>query len=113
MINRIPPRQPNSTVHRGRDAGVSLRLVLLSVCGLVLAGGFIYAAKQHFAAVEYSYRTEELRQEYARLVEQQRRLLLTREQAVAPSRLERRAHALGMRPVSAAQIEVVKPKDRP
>jgi hypothetical protein len=40
-----------------------LRFGLLLVCGLGLAGGFVYAGRQHFAALSYGYETESLRRE--------------------------------------------------
>ena len=45
------------------------RLVLLLFTGLVLAGGFLFAAKQHFAAVQYSYETANINEQISRLYE--------------------------------------------
>ena len=42
---------------------------MLLFCGLVLAGGFVFAAKQHFAAVQYGYEHETWRNERKRLLE--------------------------------------------
>jgi cell division protein FtsL len=75
------------------------------LCGLVLTCGFVYAAQQHFLAIQYGYMSEDLRKERVRLLAEQRRLLLEREQAASPARLEQAARELGMRPVSSAQIE--------
>ncbi|HEX8772304.1 MAG TPA: cell division protein FtsL [Pyrinomonadaceae bacterium] len=105
-MRRLPLNQPNHTVHRERDRAALLRLGLLLLCGLTLTCGFVYAAGQHFSAVHYGYRTEELRRERARLLEEQRRLVLAREQATAPERLERAAQQLGMRQAEPGQIGV-------
>lgn len=105
-MRRLPLNQPNHTVHRERDRAALLRLGLLLLCGFTLTCGFVYAAGQHFSAVHYGYRTEELRQERARLLEEQRRLVLAREQATTPERLERAAQQLGMRQPEPGQIGV-------
>ena len=105
-MRRLPLNQPNHTVHRERDRAALLRLGLLLLCGFTLTCGFVYAAGQHFSAVRYGYQTEELRRERAQLLEEQRRLVLAREQATAPERLERAAQQLGMRQAQPGQIGV-------
>lgn len=104
-MRRLPAHQLNYTIHRERDWHALRRLALLLVCGLVLAGGFVFAAGQHFAAVRYGYQTEALRREQEQLLDEQRRLLLAREQLVAPARLESAARDIGLQPVQAAQID--------
>ena len=54
-MKRFPEHQLNAKIRRTRDVTRSSRLGLLLFCGLVLAGGFVFAAKQHFAAVQYGY----------------------------------------------------------
>jgi hypothetical protein len=103
-MRRLPLNQPNSIIHREQDNRALTRLIVLLACGLVLSGGFVLAARQHFAAVHYGYRSEELRRERARLLEQRAALLLAREQAVTPSHLETAARQIGMQPASASQI---------
>ena len=60
-MRRIPSKQRNSKIHRDRDLRALSRLALLLVCGLVLASGFLFAARQHFAAVQFGYQSEGLR----------------------------------------------------
>ncbi|HEX8709803.1 MAG TPA: hypothetical protein VF723_16295 [Pyrinomonadaceae bacterium] len=103
-MKRVPLNQLNYAVHRERDTRALSRLALLLLCGLVLACGFVFAAGQHFAAVQYGYQTEALRREQAELLEEQRRLLLAREQATTPERLESAAREIGLQPVQPAQI---------
>lgn len=79
---------------------------MLLFCGLVLASGFVFAAGQHFAAVRYGYRSETLRRERAQLLEDQRRLLLAREEAASPTYLETAAREIGMQPLQPAQVGV-------
>src|SRR6185369_1360531 len=94
MIRRLSSKQRNARITResGRDA--FLRFGLLLVCGLGLAGGFVYAGRQHFAALNYGYQTENLRRERDQLVEEQRRFLL-----------ERAAKQLGMQALQPVQID--------
>jgi cell division protein FtsL len=107
-MRRLPLNQPNHTVHRERDRVALSRLGMLLLCGFMLTCGFVYAAGQHFAAVRHGYRTEELRRERERLLEEQRRLMLAREQATAPERLERAAQQLGMQQAQPGQIGVAR-----
>jgi cell division protein FtsL len=103
-MRRLPAHQLNYTIHRERDWPSLRRLALLLLCGLILAGGFVFAAGQHFAAVSYGYKTEALRREQEQLLEEQHRLLLERERLVTPARLESAARGIGLQPVQAAQI---------
>jgi cell division protein FtsL len=105
MIRRLPSKQRNArvTCESGRD--VFLRFGLLLFCGLGLAGGFVYAGRQHFAALNYGYETENLRRERDQLVEEQRHFLLEREAAASPVRLERAAKQLGMQALQPTQID--------
>jgi cell division protein FtsL len=104
MIRRVPSKQRNSLIHRERDRSLIKKLVGLLVCGLVLSSGFVYAARQHFAALQLGYDSENLRRERQQLLEEQHRLLLDREEAASPVKLERAARQLGMQPVSPSQV---------
>ena len=108
MVRRIPSRQRNARVARERDPGALVRLGLLLFCGLTLAGGFVYAGGQHFAALKLGYETENLRKVRNELAEDQRRFLLEREAAASPARLERAARQLGMQPMQAEQLDPLK-----
>jgi cell division protein FtsL len=85
-----------------------LRLGLLLLCGLSLAGGFVYAGVQHFAALKLGYETQNLRKVRDTLAAEQRRFLVERETVASPARLERAARQLGMQPMQAAQIDPLK-----
>src|SRR5260370_149635 len=87
MVRRIPSRQRNARVARERDRGALLRLGLLLFCGLTLAGGFVYAGDQHFAALKLGYETENLRKVRNELAEDQPRFLLERGAAANPARV--------------------------
>ena len=103
-MKRFPESQPNAKVRRARDVPALSRLALLLFSGLILAGGFVFAAKQHFAAVQVGYRSEDLRTERKRLVEENQRLALEKERALAPNKLEPAARRLGLKPATPGQI---------
>lgn len=108
MIRRLPSRQRNTLVKRERDPRALTRLALLLLCGLFLAGGFIYAGGRHFAALRLGYETERLRNALNAAREDQRRLTLEREAAASPARLELAARKLGMQPMQPGQIDPLK-----
>lgn len=103
-MKRVPLQQRNSQIHRDRDVRALSRLALLLICGLVLASGFVFAAQQHFAAVDYGYKSESLRRERERLLEEKQHLMLKKEQAFAPARLAIQARELGLKPLLASQV---------
>jgi cell division protein FtsL len=103
-MNRFPEHQRNARVRRSRDVTALSRLALLLFCGLVLTGGFVFAAEQHFAAVQSGYKTESLRSERKKLIEENQRLALEKETVSAPSKLEPAARHLGLQPAKAGQI---------
>ena len=111
-MRRVPSKQRNSRIHRDRDVRALSRLALLLVCGLVLASGFVFAAEQHFAALDYGYKSEGLRRERERLLQEKQQLMLTKEQAFAPARLAIQARELGLKPLVASQVGTPKAGSR-
>ena len=111
-MRRVPSKQCNSKIHRHRDVRALSRLAVLLCCGLVLASGFVFAAQQHFAAVEYGYKSEGLRRERERLLEEKQQLMLKKEQAFAPARLASKARELGLKPIQASQLGTQKAGSR-
>ena len=112
-MRRIPSRHRNAPVARERDRGALKRFSFLLACGLVLAGGFVYAGGQHFAALRLGYQTEKLRNALTDAREEQRRLMVEKEIAASPARLERAARQLGMQPMQPAQIDPLKQRIAP
>ena len=108
MVRRLPSKHKNTAVAHERDSGGLAKLAALLVCGLLLAGGFVYAGGRHFAALRMGYETERLRSQLETAREEQRRLVLEREAAASPARLERAARQLGMQPMLPSQIDPVK-----
>ena len=105
MVRRLPSKHRNAPVGREKDKDAFFRLGLLLVIGLALASGFVYAGRQHFAALKFGYETEKLRPQRDQLAEAQRRLTLQREEAASPVRLEQLAKQLGMQTLQPAQID--------
>lgn len=101
----MPRQQPGPYLRRERDRRVFRRQLLLLAGCLLLAAGFIIAARQQIVAVQYGYRTEALRREREKLMEEQRHLRLALEENSSPAQLERAARELGMQPTRATQIE--------
>jgi hypothetical protein len=103
-MRRLPQQHANPHVRREPDRRTFTRqAALLAACAL-LAAGFIFAARQKIAAVQYGYRSEELRRERERLLEEQQRLLVEIGERSAPERLDRAARELGLQPARAAQV---------
>ena len=111
-MTRLPSKQRNSRIHRDRDLRALSRLALLLFSGLVLASGFVFAAQQHFAAIDYGYKSEGLRRERERLLGEKQQLMLKREQAFAPARLALEARELGLKPLLASQVGTQKASSR-
>jgi cell division protein FtsL len=103
-MRRFPQQNFNHGVHRERDARALKRQLVLLVCGLAMAGGFVVAAGQHFAAVRYGYDGEKLRAERVRLMQEQQQLILQINAATAPASLDRAAREIGMQPARPTQI---------
>ena len=74
-MRRFPQQNFNHGVRREHDTRALKRQLIMLVCGLAMAGGFVAAAGKHFAAVRYGYEGEKLRSERARLLAEQQQLL--------------------------------------
>jgi cell division protein FtsL len=103
-MNRHPLKHQNASVQRERDLRALIRLALQLGCALLLTGGFVFAAGQHFSAVHYGYENEALRLERQKLLEEQQRLILEKERASSPARLESAARQLGLKPLRPGQV---------
>ncbi|HZH89419.1 MAG TPA: hypothetical protein VEX70_02250 [Pyrinomonadaceae bacterium] len=112
-MRRFPQQNFNHGVRRERDTRAIKRQLVLLACGLVMAGGFVVAAGQHFAAVRYGYDGEKLRAERARLMEEQQQLILQINAATAPASLDRAAREIGMQPARPSQIDRARTKAAP
>jgi cell division protein FtsL len=110
-MRRVPSKHRNAPIARERDRDAVKRLSLLLAGALILAGGFVYGGVQHFAALRLGYETEKLRNALTDAKEEQRRLIVQKEIAASPARLERAARQLGMQAMEASQLDpLVRPR---
>lgn len=98
MTDRFFPdkRIENSPVARPVSRRVLAWLGIAVVAGVLLSGGFIISARQHFAAISLGYQSEELRRQSSQLEEKLRQLELEYSRAASPVEIEKRAQKLGM-----------------
>jgi cell division protein FtsL len=104
-MRRVPSKHRNRLIPRRREQGAVGRLALLLLCSLVLASGFVYAGVQQFGALRLGYETEKLRGDLEKARTEQKQLLMEREAAASPVRLEQAARQLGMQAMMPAQID--------
>ena len=69
---------------------------MMVVCGAVLASGFFFAARQHFASMDYGMRNSRLRKQVDDLEAEKRRLLLARESSMSPVEIKKAARRAGL-----------------
>ena len=79
--------------------------LLTLVCGLVLVGGFFFAARQHFSSINFGITNSLLKKQKDELQAAQRQLLLAKEIALSPSEIKKAAKKLGLTDMTAANIE--------
>ena len=69
---------------------------MMVVCGAVLASGFFFAARQHFASMDYGMRNSRLRKQVDDLEAEKRRLILARENSMSPVEIKKAAKRAGL-----------------
>lgn len=96
MKRRVIKREP-----------IAWRYSFLSIVSVLLLGtGFLYAARTHFSAMNYSMKNEKLRKEIEELENNQRQLKVQKEMVSSPVQLEKAARRLGFRRMSPEDIKV-------
>ena len=110
-MNKKP--QPRKTtrlnVRRERES-LPLKFTLATlVAGAVLVAGFLLAAKNHFASIDYCIKNSELKKELSELEAEKRRLMLARETVLAPGEIKKAARRLGLVEAPAMNIESIEP----
>jgi hypothetical protein len=83
-------------VKRERDSIPARYCAVAIICGLILLAGFFFAAKQHFAGIDYGFKSSELQKEKQKIEAEQRRLRATRESAQSPPEIEKAAQKIGL-----------------
>ncbi len=78
-------------------------------CGLILVVGFFFAARQHFASIDFGMKNSKLRKQIEELESDKRRLILSKEIALSPAEIKKAAKKLGLAEMTASNIEVYRP----
>lgn len=70
--------------------------LLIVLCGLMFAGGFFFAGRQHFSSMDYGMKNSRLRRQIDELEAEKRRLLLAREVSLSPSEIKKAVRKAGL-----------------
>ncbi len=105
MKRKRPTATRTTRIKRERDPIPWKYCVLTLVCGLILVGGFFFAARLHFTAIEYGIENSKLRKELEQLKTDNRIAILRREAAL--SAVNKVAQKIGFRSRTVNNLEVV------
>lgn len=95
-VNRV--HQTNNAVR----SSFQWRLLFLTIiCAAIVAVGFFYAARQHFATMEFGLKNSKLRKQVEDLEAERRRLILAKEVSLSPVEMKRLAQDIGLRELAA------------
>lgn len=96
-MKNITPRKPRPTSLSTRGIGnlPFSYLVVIAICGCIIAAGFLLAARQHFMSMDLGMKNSKLRKQLEDLETEQRRLMLAREIALSPKEITKTARNLG------------------
>jgi hypothetical protein len=72
-------------------------VLLVLVCGAVVAAGFFFAARQHFMSMDYGFKNSKLKKQLEDLEAEKRRLVLSREISLSPTEIRKAASKAAMR----------------
>ena len=96
MKKRTPPNTRHSSLSTRGIGNLPLSyLVVIAICGCVIAAGFLLAARQHFMSMDLGMKNSKLRKQLEDLETEQRRLMLAREVALSPKEITKTARDLG------------------
>ncbi len=80
-----------------------VRILLISIASVAaVAAGFFFAARQHFATMEFGLKNSQLRKQVENLEAERRRLILAKEVSLSPASIKETAARLGFRESIAA-----------
>jgi len=83
--------------------------LLTLACGLMLVVGFFFAARSHFASIDFGIKNSRLRKQIDELEADKRRLILSKEIALSPAEIKKAAKKIGLTEMTASNIEVYRP----
>jgi hypothetical protein len=90
-----PPRKRSQTSGKDGSKRTSAYFALFG-CGLILISGFFFAARQHFASMDYGIKNSRLRKQIDDLKAEKQRLLFARELSLSPNEIKRSAERAGL-----------------
>lgn len=100
-------KSKNSTAQR---SPIPWKYCLLTLaCGLMLVIGFFFAARSHFASIDFGIKNSRLRKQIEELESDKRRLILSKEIALSPGEIKKAAKKIGLTEMTAGNIEVYRP----
>ena len=76
---------------------------------MILVVGFFFAARQHFSSIDFGIKNSRLRKQIEELESSKRRLILAKEIALSPAEIKKAARKIGLREMTASNIEVYRP----
>lgn len=113
-MNRRNISRVRATAHGQALSREKIRVLLTSlICIGVVAAGFFFAARQHFATMEFGLKNSQLRKQVENLEAEHRRLILAKEMSLSPAAIKETASKLGFReriaaPPSASETRVIR-----
>ena len=96
-------------IRRERDPIPWRYCFLTFICGIILVGGFFFAARTHFSSMDFGIKNSKLKKQKEELEASQRQLLLTKEIALSPAEIKKAAKKLGLTEMTAANVEAFYP----
>jgi hypothetical protein len=102
MKRNMTVRSTRSRRSRQNEPARFRTYALMLVCGLMLVTGLFFAARHHFASMDYGMRNSRLRKQVEELEAEKRRLILAREVSLSPSEIKKAARKTGLTDPAAA-----------
>lgn len=97
----LPKKKANDKIHREKDP-IPWRYCLLTLaCGALLVGGFFFAAKSHFASIDFGIKNSTLKKQLEDLEAEKRRLMWLKETALSPAEIKKAAKKMGLTEMTA------------
>jgi hypothetical protein len=96
MIKRNTSKTEQAKSRHSKGWRRASTYALMFACGVMLAGGFFFAAQQHFSSMDYGMKNSRLRKQVDELESEKRRLMLAREISLSPSEIKKAAKKAGM-----------------
>jgi len=104
----LPKNKNSEKVRREKDP-IPWRYCLLTlVSGTFLVGGFFFAARSHFASIDFGIKNSSLKKQLENLEAEKRRLTLLKEIALSPAEIKKAAKKIGLTEITASNFETVR-----